>query len=165
MRKDMTRSFGAAVALAMVCLLTLVLSAACQTQEQTSFASPEEAVEAIVQAAAGDLPALLAMFGPEGKDLIVSGDAVQDEKERADLVRRAREKTTIVRDPSNPGRATLRWARRGPRRAIHTAPGLHLYHARLSDHAHPVEGKYSVLDGRAGLCIHGHRRRVGDTLA
>ncbi len=105
MRKDMTRSFGAA--LAMVCLVTLGLSAACQTQAQTTFASPEEAVEAIVQAAAGDVPALLAMFGPEGRDLVVSGDAVQDEKERADLVRLAREKTTIVKDPSNPGRATL----------------------------------------------------------
>ena len=46
---------------------------------QKTFASPEAAGEALFEAAkAGDQNALLAVFGPEGKDLISSGDPVKD---------------------------------------------------------------------------------------
>jgi hypothetical protein len=69
---------------------------------QKAFDSPELAVEAAVKAAdADDVPALLAIFGPDGKDLITSGDAVQDDKNRNEFVRLAREKTTITKDPSD----------------------------------------------------------------
>lgn len=72
---------------------------------QKTFDSPEKAVEAAVQAAAADdVPTLLAIFGPEGKDLITSGDAVQDKQGRAAFVRLSREKTTIVKDPDEPHR-------------------------------------------------------------
>jgi hypothetical protein len=72
---------------------------------QKTFDSPEKAVEAAVQAAAADdVPALLAIFGPDGKDLVTSGDAVQDQKGRDGFVRLAREKTTIVKDPADPHR-------------------------------------------------------------
>src|SRR5215469_4282939 len=47
--------------------------------EQKTFASPEAAGQALFDAAkSGDQPALLAIFGSEGKDLIFSGDAVKD---------------------------------------------------------------------------------------
>jgi len=51
-----------------------------QTQaSQKTFASPEDAGKALVDAAkAGDRDALLAIFGPESKDVIYSGDAEQD---------------------------------------------------------------------------------------
>ncbi len=46
---------------------------------QKTFASPEAAGEALFEAAkTGDQNALLAIFGPEGKDLVSSGDPVKD---------------------------------------------------------------------------------------
>lgn len=46
---------------------------------QKTFASPEAAGQALFEAAkAGDQNALLAVFGPDGKDLISSGDSVKD---------------------------------------------------------------------------------------
>jgi len=47
--------------------------------EQKTFASPQAAGQALYDAAkSGDQPALLSIFGSEGKDLVFSGDAVQD---------------------------------------------------------------------------------------
>ena len=46
---------------------------------QKTFASPEAAGSALFEAAkAGDQNALMAVFGPDGKDLLFSGDAVKD---------------------------------------------------------------------------------------
>jgi len=65
----------------------VALSAGCQKTEQTAaaptgpktFASEEDAFKAVYTAAkAGDSDALLAIFGPDSKDLLFSGDAVQD---------------------------------------------------------------------------------------
>ena len=55
---------------------------------QRTFASPGEAVQALVEAVkAGDMEALASILGPEGRDLISSGDAVADKQERARFVR------------------------------------------------------------------------------
>ncbi len=52
--------------------------------EQKTFATPEQAVQAAVQAAAADdVAALKAIFGPDGKDMIESGDSVQDKAGRS----------------------------------------------------------------------------------
>ncbi len=49
------------------------------TVVQKTFASPETAGSALFEAAkAGDQNALMAIFGPDGKDLLFSGDAVKD---------------------------------------------------------------------------------------
>src|SRR5688572_12520683 len=56
-------------------------SAAAAESKQKAFASPEEAVKALV-AAAGDAKAVLAVLGPEAKALINSGDAVADKAAR-----------------------------------------------------------------------------------
>lgn len=46
---------------------------------QKTFASPEEAGAAFLQAAkSGDQGAFLAIFGPDGKDVLFTGDAVKD---------------------------------------------------------------------------------------
>jgi len=51
--------------------------------QQKSFTSPEEAVNALVAAVkADDKKELLAIFGPEGKELIFSGDEVADKAGR-----------------------------------------------------------------------------------
>jgi hypothetical protein len=55
--------------------------------KQQSFASPEEAVKALVDAMkAGDLKALSAILGPAGRPLISSGDAVADKQARQRFV-------------------------------------------------------------------------------
>jgi hypothetical protein len=55
---------------------------------QRTFASPSEAVQALVEAVkAGDMEALASVLGPEGRDLISSGDAVADKQDRARFVR------------------------------------------------------------------------------
>jgi hypothetical protein len=66
---------------AQLLLLTLVFPpTACKSKPSTSeFATPDEAGSALLAAAkSGDQAALLAIFGPDSKELISSGDAVQD---------------------------------------------------------------------------------------
>ena len=49
----------------------------------TVFPTPERAVEALTAAAKNsDTPAMLAIFGPEGREILSSGDAVQDRRAR-----------------------------------------------------------------------------------
>jgi hypothetical protein len=50
---------------------------------QKTFATPEDAVVALVDATkANDTRALLALFGPGGQDVVVSGDPVMDQRNR-----------------------------------------------------------------------------------
>ena len=75
---------------------------------EKAFATPQEAANALVDAAAkNDTPALLKLFGPKGADIVQSGDPAEDSASRASFVRRAHEKTDIRIEPQNPGRATL----------------------------------------------------------
>ena len=68
----------------------LVLFVACKKADQPSykvFASPDEAGDALVQAAkSGDPNQVLAIFGPESKKIIYSGDSVQDKASADALV-------------------------------------------------------------------------------
>jgi len=63
-------------------LLLIIVLAACNKPNKPSlreFASPEDAGTALLEAAkSGDQNAALAIFGPESKEIIFSGDAVQD---------------------------------------------------------------------------------------
>ena len=55
--------------------------------EQKTFASPADAGAAFLEAAkSGDQAALLAIFGPEGKDVLFSGDPVKDKYNLEDFV-------------------------------------------------------------------------------
>jgi Protein of unknown function (DUF2950) len=82
-----------------VVLLTLIFGlASCQKPEnpsaeksekaeQKTFASPADAGAAFLAAAkTGDQDALLAIFGPEGKSVLFSGDAVKDKNALQDFV-------------------------------------------------------------------------------
>jgi hypothetical protein len=67
-------------------LLVLLILAACTppAPKQKDFASVDEAVQALLDAAkTGDTKALLEMLGQDAKPLIESGDAVQDQNARA----------------------------------------------------------------------------------
>jgi len=75
---------------------------------QQTFGTPQEAAQATIEASArNDTAALLKLFGPGGKDIVESGDPVEDKAGRAEFARAAREKLKINQDPTNPDRATL----------------------------------------------------------
>jgi hypothetical protein len=75
---------------------------------QRTFATPQEAVQATIDAAEhNDTAALLQLFGPEGKDIVESGDAAEDKDSRAEFARSAHEKLQIEEDPLNPDRVTF----------------------------------------------------------
>ena len=62
-------------------------------QTPKTFDSAEAAAQALMDAAEkDDVAGLAALFGPAGKDVLTSGDAEQDKKERAEFARLARDK-------------------------------------------------------------------------
>jgi hypothetical protein len=92
--------------LAVTALLTARLAAQ-PTGEQT-FATPQDAAQALVNAAGkNDTAALLKLFGPQGADIVRSGDPAEDKDSRAEFASRAREKMQIDKEPSNPNRAVI----------------------------------------------------------
>jgi hypothetical protein len=75
---------------------------------QTSYASPQEAADALVQAASNDdVTKMVAILGSDGKDLVASADRVQDRNRAMTFAAKAREKRAIEIDPKDPARATL----------------------------------------------------------
>ncbi len=75
---------------------------------QRSFDSPQQAADALIHAAGSDdVPALLAIFGQDGSDLISSADPVRDKNMALAFAAKAREKNKVTLDPKNPQRATL----------------------------------------------------------
>lgn len=65
---------------------------------QVVFASPEEAVAALCDAAGkNDAKRLMEIFGPEGKDIVYSGDDKYDAESRAMFAKKAAEKTNLVK--------------------------------------------------------------------
>ena len=106
----------AAQTVALLCILTALAHAAPQSNQtaaaaaslRTSFATPKQAAEALIQAAANyDVPALMGMFGPDGKDIVSSADAVRDKNSAASFAAEAHEKTEVVVDAKKPNRAIL----------------------------------------------------------
>ena len=94
-KNDMDRVSG------IVCVALLVLIAAAMSScdksapekpaaavtAQSAFATPEAAGAAFLEAAkTGDQPGLLAIFGPDGKMALFSGDAVKDKDNLAEFV-------------------------------------------------------------------------------
>jgi hypothetical protein len=103
--------------LAVALCLTLLSSAAPQAAKKTStasqpaqkaFATPKQAAEALVQAAANyNVQALTEILGPGSEDVVSSADPVRDKNNAAAFVAEAREKMQITTDPKHPGRATI----------------------------------------------------------
>ena len=86
------KSAGARFATLIGLLALVILLVSCKKPEdskpaQSTFASPAEAGAALVDAAkSGDQQAFLAIFGPEGKDVLFSGDPVKDKNALQDFV-------------------------------------------------------------------------------
>jgi hypothetical protein len=72
------------------------------------FESPDAAVDALLKAAGDDDTAELAkIFGPDGKEIYSTDDAVQDKNRLEDFVAQAKEKKDISVDPKTGRRAVL----------------------------------------------------------
>ena len=104
---SMRRSLSARVfACALLALLASWAAAAGQTATQRTFAAPEDAVKALVDAVkTGDLDALLAIFGPEGRELIASSDPATARMNRQVFTVAAREQWHL--EDATAGRKTL----------------------------------------------------------
>jgi hypothetical protein len=75
--------------------------------KQMTFSSPTEASKALIAAAkADDVQQLMAILGPEGKDLVHSGDAVADRGGRQRFVEMYEQKNRLVREGE--GRVVLK---------------------------------------------------------
>jgi hypothetical protein len=73
-----------------------------------SFDTAQQAAEALVAAVEkDDTASLMAILGPGGKDVVSSGDAVEDKNNRETFVKKAREKMSVAADPNYPGRTLV----------------------------------------------------------
>jgi hypothetical protein len=72
------------------------------------FGTPKEAVEALTQAAADfNVPTLLEILGPDGKDLVASEDRVEDRNRAVAFAAKAKERNRLITNAKNPNRAIL----------------------------------------------------------
>ena len=84
------------------------LSAQSTAPQQKMFDTPDQAASALIKAAeAYDVAALLELFGPDGKDLISSGDDVRDRNYISAFAANAKVKTSVSIHPKNSARAIL----------------------------------------------------------
>jgi hypothetical protein len=71
-------------------------SAAAKATTQKTFATPQAALDELIQATADyNVPALLQLFGPEGEDFVSSADPVQDKNNAQAFAELARQKSSI----------------------------------------------------------------------
>ncbi|MCU0596778.1 MAG: DUF2950 domain-containing protein [Desulfobacterota bacterium] len=95
-RDSWSKRCGALIIAAAFIALFIFGSAHAQSLKQHTFASPEEAVKAMIEALkANDVKTLEAIFGPGSKDLISSGDPVADQAGREQFVKQYEEKNRL----------------------------------------------------------------------
>ena len=93
----------AVLMVALFCLPAILSGATQQPGEQAAvaqkgFAKPKEAAEALIKAAEKfDVPALLEILGPDGKDLVSSKDPVQDKNNAPRVCRTGSRKAVRVK--------------------------------------------------------------------
>ena len=109
--RRLTRSLArfAAVGLALGAWITAASArSAVPDAEPRTFDTPQQAADALVKAAeTGDISALLAMLGADGKDIVSSGDPVEDKNDLAKFAKKARAKMKVSFDVADPKRAIL----------------------------------------------------------
>lgn len=73
-----------------------------------TFKTPQQAADALVAAAEKfDEQTLIQIFGPGGKDIVLTGEYPQDRKRAVDFAAQAREHMTVSVDPKGSNRAFL----------------------------------------------------------
>lgn len=99
---------GVVKSAAAVLLLTGWFASGAMGQQagQKTFASPEEASKALYMAAKdNDTKAMMELLGPDGKDVVSSGDAAEDDRNRANFAKRYQEMSRLMKEPD--GSVTL----------------------------------------------------------
>jgi Protein of unknown function (DUF2950) len=75
---------------------------------QKLFDTPQQAAQALIQAAqSDDISALVEIFGPAGKDIVSSADPVRDKNLAEAFAAKAQEKNAVTIDPKRQTRAIL----------------------------------------------------------
>jgi hypothetical protein len=99
-------NLGRAAALTLVFTGSMCISTRAQQQGQKTFASPEEASTALVNAAqSNDEKALLEVFGPDDQEVVSSGDATEDAENHENFAKKYQEMHRLVKEPD--GTVTL----------------------------------------------------------
>ena len=115
------RTYPLCMALVWGCLSTPNLVAAQQPETKPTppataatsirakmFSTPQLAADALVDAAENfDIAALTSIFGPDGNDIVFSGEFSQDRKHASDFAAQARQKKIVSVDPKTGARAFL----------------------------------------------------------
>ncbi len=108
------QAYGIAAVIVSCLLLQLALPGArAQTKtaaavKERTYATPEEAVDALVDAAEKyDQKALGEILGPGSHDIVDTGEPARDKETAGKFVTEYREKHSITKDTKNPNRATL----------------------------------------------------------
>lgn len=95
-RVSWSKRCGALIIAAAFIVLLILGPAHAETVKQRTFASPEEAVKAMVDALkANDVKVLESILGPGSKDLVSSGDPVADQSGREKFVKLYEEKNRV----------------------------------------------------------------------
>ena len=94
------RNSSLLVSLAILIAVSMqVFPLSAQEAKQKAFGSPEEAMKALAETAqAGDAKSTMAILGPEGEDIISSGDAVADKETLERFVKAYQEKVDFVKE-------------------------------------------------------------------
>jgi len=95
-RVSWSKRCGALIIAAAFIALFIFGSAYAQTVKQRTFATPEEAVKALVEALkSNDAKAVEAIFGPGSRDILLSGDPVADKAVEEKFLSRYEEKNRL----------------------------------------------------------------------
>ncbi len=82
-----------------IAVITLILPVSAQEVKQKIFGSPEEAMKTLTETVkAGDKKGVMAILGPEGEDIISSGDEVADKNTLEQFVKAYQEKVDFVKE-------------------------------------------------------------------
>jgi len=85
---------------ALAILLIFPTRSVAQQPGQKTFSSPEEATSAFVAAAQNnDQKAMLDILGPDGKQIVSSGDETEDARSRAHFIERYQQMHRLVKEP------------------------------------------------------------------
>ena len=100
MKRECTwRNASAVVVAVLFGVVAFVLPISGQEVKQKAFGSPEEALKALAETArAGDTKGMMAILGPEGEDIISSGDEVADKNAQEQFVKAYQEKVDFVKE-------------------------------------------------------------------
>jgi hypothetical protein len=88
--------------------MSLTLLRAQTPTAQPTFATPEEAIQAVGNAAEhNDTATMLKLFGPAGKELVAAADDAGAREDRANFAKMLHQRLQIEKDPTNPNRVTF----------------------------------------------------------